>query len=75
MNPWIFWLEVAAVVVLLYFILLIIDSIWVAGTNKSKSWFQREIGDDFPYPDECWICDRTDCVNCPILKKEEKCQN
>ena len=72
MNPWIFWFEVAVVVVLLYFVVLIIDSIYAAGTGKSKLWFRQNIDDDFPHPDECWICDRTDCVGCPVLKKEEK---
>ena len=72
MNPWIFWLEVAAVVVLLYFVVLIIDSIYAAGTGKSKLWFRQNICDTFPYPDECWICNRTDCVDCPVLEKEEK---
>ena len=70
-NPWIFWLKAAAIVVLLYFIVLIVDSIYAAGTSKSKLWFRREINDDFPYPDECWICNRTDCVGCPVLEKEE----
>ena len=74
-NPWIFWLEAAAIVVLLYFIVLIVDSIYATGTGKSKLWFRRddcwEPLDDFPYPDECWICNRTDCVDCPVLEKEE----
>ena len=70
-NPFIFWLEVAAIVVLLYFIVLIIDSIYQSGVGKSKSWFNHHINDDFPYPDECWICNRTDCVDCPVLEKEE----
>ena len=69
MNPWIFWLEVAVVFVLLYGLVLIIDSIVAAGTGKSKLWFRRDICDDFPYPDECFVCNRTDCVNCPILKE------
>jgi len=71
MNPFIFWLEVAAVVVLLYFVILIVDSIYAAGTGKSKLWFRQNICDTFPYPDECWICNRTDCVDCPVLEKEE----
>jgi len=71
MNPWIFWLEVAAVVVLLYFVILIVDTIYAAGTGKSKLWFRQNICDTFPYPDECWICNRTDCVGCPELEKEE----
>jgi len=71
MNPWIFWPEVAIVVVILYGVILLIDSIIQAGTGKSKLWFRQDITDDFPYPDECWICDRTDCVDCPVLEKEE----
>ena len=67
MNPWIFWPEVAILVVILYGVILLIDSIIQAGAGKSKLWFRQ----DFPYPDECWICDRTDCVNCPVLEKEE----
>ena len=72
MNPWIFWLEVAAVFVLLYFIVLIVDSIYAAGTGKSKLWFRKNICDDFPFPDECWDCNRGDCVDCPVLGEEEK---
>ena len=71
MNPWIFWPEVAIVVVILYGVILLIDSIYSAGTGESKLWFRQDICDDFPYPDECWICDRTDCVDCPVLEKEE----
>jgi len=72
MNPFIFWLEVAAVVVLLYFVVLIVDSIYAAGAGKSKLWFRHHICNDFPHPDKCWDCNRTDCVDCPVLKKEEK---
>jgi len=71
MNPWIFWPEVAIVVVILYGVILLIDSIIQSGTGKSKLWFRQDITDNFPYPDECWICDRTDCVDCPVLEKEE----
>ena len=71
MNPWIFWPEVVIVVAILYGIILLIDSIYAAGTGKSKLWFRQDICDDFQYPDECWICDRTDCVDCPVLEKEE----
>ena len=71
MNPFIFWLEVAAVVVLLYFIVLIVDSIYAVGTGKSKLWFRQDEYDNFNYPDECPICERTDCVDCPVLEKEE----
>ena len=72
MNPWIFWLEVATVVVLLYFVLLLVDTIYQAGTGKSKLWFKRHICDDFPYPDKCFDCNRGDCVDCPVLQKEKK---
>ena len=70
-SPWIFWLiEIPILVILLYSVLLIIDSIVAAGTGKSKLWFKKH--DDSPYPVECWICDRTDCVGCPVLEKEKK---
>jgi len=72
MNPFYFSLEIAIVIALLYFLILIIDSIWQAGTGKTKLWFRREIGDDFPYPAECWDCNRTDCVDCYVLEREEK---
>ena len=71
MNPWIFWPEVAIVVVILYGVILLIDSIIQSGTGKSKLWLRQDVTDNFPYPDECWICDRTDCVDCPVLEKEE----
>ena len=72
-SPWIFWLiEMPILLILLYSTLLIIDSIVAASTGKSKLWFRQDITDDFPYPDECWVCNRTDCVGCPILEKEEK---
>ena len=72
-SPWIFWLvEIPVLAILLYSTLLIIDSIVAASTGKSKLWFRQDITDDFPYPDECWICNRTDCVGCPILEEEEK---
>jgi len=68
MNP-IFCLEIVVLVAILYGVILLIDSIIQAGTGKSKLWFRQDICDDFP--DECWICDRTDCVDCPVLEKEE----
>ena len=71
MNPWIFWLEAAAVVVLLYFIVLMVDSIYAARAEKGKTWFRHHIVDDFPYPPECNDCNRTDCVDCYVLEKEE----
>ena len=51
MNPFIFWLEVAAIVVLLYFVLLLVDTFYQAGTGKSKLWFKRHIykNDDDPW--------------------------
>jgi len=70
MNP-IFCLEIVVLVAILYGVILLIDSIIQAGTGKSKLWFRQDITDNFPYPDECWICDRTDCVDCPVLEKEE----
>ena len=71
MNPWIFWLEAAAVVVLLYFVVLMVDSIYAAGAEKGKTWFRHHIEDDFQYPLECKVCSRIDCVDCPVLEKEE----
>ena len=68
-NPWIFWLEAAAVVVLLYFVVLMVDSIYAAGAEKGKTWFRHHIVDD--YPPECNDCNRTDCVDCYVLEKEE----
>ena len=41
MNPWIFWLEVAIVFVLLYFVILLVDKIYMIGTGKSKL-FEKE---------------------------------
>ena len=70
MNP-IFCLEIVVLVAILYGVILLIDSIIQAGTGKSKLWFRQDITDNFSYPDECWICDRTDCVDCPVLEKEE----
>ena len=70
MNP-IFCLEIVVLVAILYGVILLIDSIIQAGTGKSKLWFRQDVTDNFPYPDECWICDRTDCVDCPVLEKEE----
>jgi len=72
MNPFVFSLEIAIVIALLYFILLLIDSILQEGASKGKSWFQRHVADDFPYPDECFDCNRTDCVDCYVLEREEK---
>ena len=71
-NPWIFWLEVAIVFVLLYFLVLIVDSIYAAGTGESKLWWRQDVWDNFEYPDECYNCNRGDCVGCPVLEKEEK---
>ena len=70
-NPWIFWLEAAAIVVLLYFVVLMVDSIYAAGAEKGKTWFRHHIVGDFPYPPECNDCNRTDCIDCSVLKKEE----
>ena len=70
MNP-IFCLEIVVLVAILYGVILLIDSIIQAGTGKSKLWFRQDICDDFPYPDECFECNRTDCVNCPVLEKEK----
>ena len=42
MNPWIFWLEVAAIVVLLYFVVLLVDKIYMAATGKSKLFEKEE---------------------------------
>ena len=71
MNPWIFWLEAATIVVLLYFVVLMVDSIFAAGAEKGKTWFRHHIVDDFPYHSECNDCNRTDCVDCPVLEREE----
>ena len=71
MNPFVFSLEIAIVIALLYFILLLIDTILQEGTGKTKLWFRRHIADDFPYPDECFDCNRGDCVDCPVLEREE----
>ena len=35
--------------------------------GAGKTWFQRNIGDVFPYPEACWVCKRTDCVGCEVL--------
>ena len=35
--------------------------------SADKSWLQRHIGDEFPYPEACWICKRGDCVGCEVL--------
>jgi len=72
MNPFYFSLEIAILIALLYFLILIIDSIWAAGTGKSKLWFRQHICDDFPYPPECNDCNRGDCVDCYVLEKEGK---
>ena len=69
MSPWIFWLEICAVVVLLYFVLVLVDRIYQVGTGKTKLWWKRHIIDDFPYPDECFICNKWDCNGCPVLKE------
>ena len=53
---------------LLYYVLLLIDSIVTASTDKSKPWFKRHICDDFPYPAACNDCNRGDCVGCEVLQ-------
>ena len=40
MNPFIFWLEVAAIVVLLYFVLLLVDTIYQTGNKKKQVMVQ-----------------------------------
>ena len=70
-NPLVFWLiEIPLLAILLYAILLIVDSIVAAGTGKSKLWFRQDVCDTFPYPDECFECNRTDCVDCPVLEEK-----
>ena len=71
-NPLVFWLiEIPLLVILLYAVLMIVDAIVTAGTGKSKLWFRRHICDDFPYPPECNNCNRGDCVDCPVLERED----
>ncbi len=69
-NPFIFWLMVSAVVVLLYCVLMIMDSMVSETKATGKTWFKRHICDDFPYPDRCFDCKRGDCVGCPVLKDD-----
>jgi hypothetical protein len=68
MNPWL-WLEIFILVVLLYFVLLLVDHIYQAGTGKTKLWWKRHIIDDCTWPDECFDCDRGDCLGCDVLLK------
>ena len=70
MNPWIFWLEICAIVVLLYFVLLLADHIYQIGTGKTKLWWKRHIIDDCPWPEQCFDCDRGDCLGCKIFLKD-----
>lgn len=70
MNPWILMIECFIAVILLYIVLMLVDSIIVAGIDKSKPWFKRHIGDNFPYPEQCFNCRRQDCVGCEVLNGE-----
>ena len=82
MNPWIFWPEVVIVVAILYGVILLIDSIYAAGTGKSKLWFRQDIDD--PPEIKCPKCNEQIltifnmknefyCDNCCIFfEKEEK---
>lgn len=71
MNPFVFWLEVSIVFVLLYFAILLIDKIIVAGGGKTKLWWKRHICDDFPdhYADCCFTCSATSCAGCEFEKR------
>ena len=70
-NYLVFWLEVAAIFVLLYFLILLIDKIVVAGGGKTKLFWKRHICDDFPshYSDICFTCSATSCVGCEFEKR------
>jgi len=71
-NPLVFWLiEIPLLAILLYAVLRIVDAVVTTGTGKSKLWFRQDICDDFQYPLECKVCSRGDCVDCPVLEKEE----
>ena len=70
-NPWIVWLELAIILVLAYFLILLIDKIYQAGTGKSKLFWKRHICDDFPshYSEICFTCSATSCVGCEFEKR------
>ena len=71
-SPLVFWfIEIPLLAILLYAVLRIVDAIVTAGTGKSKLWFRQDITDNFPYPLECKVCSRGDCVDCPVLEREE----
>ena len=70
MNPWIVWLELAIIMVLVYFLILLIDKIYQAGTGKSKIW-KTHIEDEFPeaYSDICFTCSAVSCKGCKFDKR------
>ena len=77
-NPFVFWLMVSFLVVLLYFVVLIVDSIIAKSTrHANKIWsdrddfWKRHIADEFPksYADSCFICNSTTCEGCKFDKR------
>ena len=65
----VFWLVCAAVTVLLYFIVILVDNIVKGGNGVGQRFWKRHIVDDFPYPDICWTCNLDDCSKCPELAR------
>ena len=63
------WLAAAAIAVLLYFVVLLIDNIFKKGQGIARALWKKNIVLDFPYPDGCWDCRKGSCRGCDLLKR------
>ena len=69
MNPFIFWLEVAVVFALLYFVFVMANKIAVQGKGWLAGKWKRHVVDDFPYPEVCFFCRAATCEGCGKVNK------
>lgn len=64
------WLLAAGIMVLLYFSVLLADNILQKGMGAGRKLWRQNIVADFPYPDECFDCKKSDCRGCEISKRQ-----
>ena len=69
-TPWI-WVDLAAIVALLFFVVLLIDNIVQHGKGWAKRFWKSHIVDDFPehYADCCFTCWAQSCEGWEFEKR------
>ena len=67
-KPWL-WVLIAAVLVLLHFLVALVDNILKGGNGVGRRFWKRHIIDEDPFPAACQKCNRGDCIDCKEVIK------